>query len=297
VAGPRQTPVVDQRRVDLVHAHGLRAGWLASLVPRRRPLVVTVHNIVLDGVAGRSAGVLRQAAAVLPRRVDAVIATSAEVAAALAAGSAKVTVIPPVGPVPTPRRSRATVRTELGVAPDTPLVVAAGRLHLQKGFDTLLDAVPGLAASVPGVRVVVVGEGPDGHRLRRRVIDENLYRTISFAGASPNAADELAASDVVAITSIWESGPLVLLEAMELGQPVVTTPVGVAPQLVADGVTGRVVPIGDARALAGALASLLTDRGAAAELAAAGEAAVVKWLDRDALVDEVVDVYERVLSQ
>jgi glycosyltransferase involved in cell wall biosynthesis len=289
--------VVDQRGVDLVHAHGLRAGWLASLVPRRRPLVVTVHNIVLDGVAGRSAGVLRQTAAVLPRRVDAVIATSAEVAAAIGGSSAEVAVIPPIGPVPTPRRSTATVRAELGVAPETPLVVAAARLHPQKGLDTLLDAGPALATAVPGVRVVVVGEGPDGHRLRRRVIDEDLYRTISFAGPSTNAADELGAADVVAITSIWESGPLVLLEAMELGRPVVTTPVGVAPQLVADGVTGRVVPVGDAAALARALASVLTDPEAATRLAVAGRDAVLGWLDRDALVDEVVAVYERVLER
>ena len=66
-------------RADLVHAHGLKAGWLASTVPRRPPLVVTVHNLVLDEVARRAAPVLRRLEGMLPGRVDAVIAVSDEI--------------------------------------------------------------------------------------------------------------------------------------------------------------------------------------------------------------------------
>ncbi|HKA05019.1 MAG TPA: glycosyltransferase family 4 protein, partial [Acidimicrobiales bacterium] len=75
-ADPDGGRAIDQRGVDLVHAHGLRMGWLASLVPRRKPLVVTVHNVVLDEVAGRSAWWQRRLEASLPGRVDGVIATS-----------------------------------------------------------------------------------------------------------------------------------------------------------------------------------------------------------------------------
>ena len=65
----------------MVHAHGLKVGWWASLVPHRPPLVLTVHNVVLDEVAGRRAPLLRALERRLPSRVDAVIATSPGVAA------------------------------------------------------------------------------------------------------------------------------------------------------------------------------------------------------------------------
>jgi glycosyltransferase involved in cell wall biosynthesis len=289
IADPDGGRAIDQRRVDLVHAHGLRMGWLASLVPRRKPLVVTVHNVVLEEVAGSATSWQRRLEAALPKRVDAVIATSADVAARL--GGA--TVIPPVGPAPAVRHSRQAVRAALGVAPDAPLVVVAARLHRQKGLDMLLDAAPRLT----GMQVVVVGEGPQEDRLRRRIDDEGLGDVVRLAGPSANAADELAAADVVVVPSIWESGPLVLAEAMELGRPVVTTPVGFAPQLVEDGVTGRVVPVGDATALAQALQETLADPDGARRMAAAGRERVEAWLDREGAIDQVIDVYRATLDR
>jgi glycosyltransferase involved in cell wall biosynthesis len=289
VGGPGAPAVVDQRDVDLVHAHGLRTGWLASLVPRRKPLVVTAHNIVLDGMTGRRSALLRQLEAALPGRVDAVIATSATVAARLGV----VTVIPAVGPPPVPRHSPEVVRRVLRVPADSPLAVTVARLHPQKGLDTLLDA----ASKVPGTRFVVVGEGPDEGRLRARVHDDGLSDIVTFSGPSANAADELGAADVVVITSVWESGPLVLSEAMELGRPVVTTPVGFAPEIVEDGVTGRLVPVGDSGALAGAVIDVIGDPDGAAGMARAGQERVRAWLDRGRLIDQVIDVYRATLDR
>jgi glycosyltransferase involved in cell wall biosynthesis len=289
IADPDGGRALDQRGVDVVHAHGLRMGWLASLVPRRKPLVVTVHNVVLDDIAGRASAWQRRLEAALPRRVDAVIATSADVAARLGDGAV---VIPPVGPAPVVRHGRAAVRAALHVPEGTPLVVVAARLHRQKGLDTLLDAAPRLV----GTRIVVVGEGPQEERLRSRIHDEGLADVVRLAGPSANAGDELAAADVVAVPSIWESGPLVLAEAMELGRPVVSTPVGFAPELVEDGVTGRLVPIGDAGALAGAIEAMLADAAAAARMAAAGQQRVEAWLDRDGAIDEVIDVYRSAVA-
>ena len=290
VADPDGGRALDQRGVDVVHAHGLRMGWLASLVPRRKPLVVTVHNVVLDDVAGRAARWQRRLERALPRRVDAVIATSADVARRLGGGAV---VIAPVGPAPVVHHPRSAVRRALGVPDGVALVVVVARLHRQKGLDTLLDAAPLLT----GVRVVVIGEGPQEARLLARIRNEGLGGVVSLAGPSANAADELAAADVVAVPSIWESGPLVLAEAMELGRPVVTTPVGFAPQLVDDGVTGRVVPVGDAGALAAAVQAMVADPATTARLAAAGRERVEAWLDRDGAIDQVTDVYRAVLDR
>ena len=93
---------------------------------------------------------------------------------------------------------------------------------------------------------------------------KGLEAVVALAGPSDNAPDELAAADVVVIPSVWESGPLVLAEALTLMRPVVATPVGLVPECIREGESGRIVPIGDARALADAVAALLADPAAAA---------------------------------
>jgi UDP-glucose:(heptosyl)LPS alpha-1,3-glucosyltransferase len=117
---------------------------------------------------------------------------------------------------------------------------------------------------------------------------------VHVVGPTPDAAGALAAADVVMVASVWESGPLIVTEAMELGRPVVATPVGFVPELVVDGRTGRIVAGGDAGALAAAVADLLLAPEHAAALGEAGRERVSGWLDRGAAVDAVVAVYEAV---
>lgn len=283
---------------DVVHAHGLKAGWLATLAGLDRPVVVTVHNLVLDEAAGRSAPALRALEARLPGRAAATIAVSVAIADRFAGvrGADRVRVVRPVGPPPAPSRTAAKVRADLGIAADAPLVVTVARLHPQKGLPTLLRAAAALRARVPDVRVVVVGEGPDHAALTALATELGVADTVLLAGPSPDAADELAAADVVAMCSRWESGPLAVAEALALGRPVVATPVGFVPELIDDGVSGRIVPVGDPPALAGALGDVLADPEGAARMAEAGRRAVGEALGPDRLVGDVVKVYETVTS-
>ncbi|HEX2564676.1 MAG TPA: glycosyltransferase family 4 protein, partial [Acidimicrobiales bacterium] len=112
-----------------------------------------------------------------------------------------------------------------------------------------------------------------------------------------NAPDELAVADVVAIPSVWESGPLVLAEALELGRPVVATPVGLVPEVVREGESGRIVPVGDARALAAAISGLLADPTGAAVMAEAGRQAVERVWGADALVQATEALYRDLLAR
>ena len=265
---------------DLIHAHGLTAGWMASTIRKRPPLVVTVHNLVLDEAAGRKAPVLRALEGWLPRRVDALIAVSEEIGRRFGGGS-NVHVIPPAGPVPTVTRDRDDVRAELGIAPDERLVVVAARLHPQKDLPTLFAAVDGL----PDVRVVVFGEGPDEVELRK-----TAPANVLLAGSRAGVADEIAAADVFVVSSRWESGPLVLLEAMSLGRPVVTTDVGLASRVVRDGDTGRLVVPGVAAALRSAITDVLADPEQAAAMGAAGRVAVEAAFSGDELLGRIEDV-------
>jgi glycosyltransferase involved in cell wall biosynthesis len=206
-------------------------------------------------------------------------------------------VIPPVGPRPVVTLGADDARARLGVEPDVPLVVGIGRLHRQKDWLTLVAAAGPLQARVPDVKVVIVGEGPERHELERQVVDGGLGRVVRLAGPVETAGDVLAAADVLAVTSVWDSGPLVVAEAMALARPVVATPVGFVPDLVDDGRTGRLVPIGDPAALADALADVLKDPVAAAALGVAGQRRVTEVLDPDRLVAEVEAVYRSVLHR
>jgi glycosyltransferase involved in cell wall biosynthesis len=289
--------------VDLVHAHGLKAGWLAASLRRRPPVVVTVHNLVLDEAAGPAGRLLRRLEGVLPRWADATVATSPEVARRFAGapGADRIRVIPPAWPAPQARRSAGEVRGELGLEPEHVLLVTAARLHPQKGLDVLLAAVAILRRRLPVLRCAVVGEGPLEASLRRRVDELDLRREVVLTGPRSDVADLLAAADVVVIPSRWESGPLVLFEALTLGRPVVATPVGAAPALLGAGpdhagAGGRLVPANDAAALATAVEEVVGDPAGAAAMAATGRRRVAAAYGDEALIAPVEALYRELFG-
>ena len=287
--------------VEIVHAHGLKAGWLAVVSRRGRrrpPVVVTVHNLILDETSGRAARIMRVLERAVFRWADALVAVSPEVGGYVQQHTSRpVRVIRPVGPAPVAVRPGAEVRERLGARPGQPLVVCVARLHPQKGLPTLIEAAELLVAAGVGPRVAVVGEGPLAADLTALIHEKGLDATVALVGPSDNAPDELAVADVVAIPSVWESGPLVLAEALELGRPVVATPVGLVPEVVREGESGRIVPVGDARALAIAISDLLADPAGAAVMAEAGRQTVERVWGADALVQATEALYRDLLAR
>lgn len=280
----------------LVHAHGLKAAWAASLARVPCPLVATVHNLVLREAAGPMAPILRALEGRLPGRVDHLIAVSEGIASRFAPqgrSRAAITVIPPAGPAPVPVRASAEVRSAAGVPEGAPMIVCVARLHPQKDLPTALAALGAMSAPA---HLVVVGVGPDEVALRACADEHGVAGRVHWVGHRANVADELAAADAVLISSLWESGPLVLLEAMQLGLPVVSTPVGLATELVEPGVTGWLVPVGDHVAMAAALDQVLTVPAEARAVGARGRDRVLATFGPDELAARVVEVYRSVLS-
>ena len=282
--------------VGVVHAHGLKAGF-CTVLAGVRPRVLTIHNVVLDDAAGRSAPFLRRLERWLPGRMDRTIAVSGEIAGRFAgtAGAEQITVVVPAGPLPMPRRDAATVRRDLGVG-DSPLVVTVARLHPQKDVPTLLAAARLVLDRRPDVRFVIVGGGPEEVDIRVEHERLGLGADVQILGQLPSAADELAAADVFALSSVWEGSPLAVAEALLLGRPVVATAVGAVPEAVVDGVTGRLVPPRSPEELASAIIDLLDDPAEARRLADAGHALAVERFAPDALVGAVEDLYRAVIG-
>jgi glycosyltransferase involved in cell wall biosynthesis len=149
---------------------------------------------------------------------------------------------------------------------------------------------------VPEARLVLAGDGPEREPLRRLAQRLGVADRVTFLGFVPRAAVPglLASADVQVLPSIYEELGTAVLEGMRIGVPLVASETGGLPSLVTHGVTGLLVPPGDAAALAGALRRLLADRELAARLAdqARRESRDYSWT---ALAERVLAVYRRVL--
>ena len=266
----RLREIVDTVDPDVVVLHSAKAGLAGRLAVRgTRPTVYAPHAWSFEAVRGAVATAATAWEVAAGRWADAVVCVSQdERDRGLAAGVSAPLVVVPNGvdlQALRPRRPRPA-RSRLGLA-DRPTVVCAGRLSEQKGQDLLLAAWPGVLDRVPDAQLVLVGDGPE-----RAALEAVAPAGVSFVGARDDVADFLTAADVVALPSRWEGAPLVPLEAMALGRPVVAFDVdGVRAAL---GSAGVVLAPGDVDGLAAALADLLLDpeRAAAAGTAARARA-------------------------
>jgi glycosyltransferase involved in cell wall biosynthesis len=231
------------------------------------------------------------------READLVLAVSSDLADnARRLGARDVRVVPALAPpLPAATRTRAEVREELGVDDGRPLVVAVGRLHPQKGYDVLFDAVARWEREGrldPAPLVAIAGDGPLEAELAERVRAERL--PILLLGRRSDVADLLGAADLCVLPSRWEGSPFTAQEALRAGTPLVSTRAGGIPELVGSG--AELVPVGDASALADAVVRVLADPGHAAGLAAAGRAQAAGWPDEEAAGRRIVAVYRELLG-
>ena len=143
---------------------------------------------------------------------------------------------------------------------EIPSLVAMGRLHPQKGFDTLLEAMAIVHRRRPALKLTVLGEGhqrPELETLRDRL---GLNGVVSFPGRVKNPYRVLAQAEAFVLSSVTEGFPNVLCEAMAVGLPVISTRCPSGPEeIITAGVSGMLVPVGDAEAMAAAILELGQD--------------------------------------
>jgi glycosyltransferase involved in cell wall biosynthesis len=193
------------------------------------------------------------------------------------------------------RRARDTMREELGI-PDSAWVVATvGRLAPEKDQMLLVDAMAPLLG--PNRRLVIVGDGAERDALRARIASIPGGRYVHMLGERDDIQAILAACDAFALTSRTEGLPLVLLEAMATGLPVLSTPVGGIPDLVKHQVTGFLCPVGECASLTGQLASLSTDEPLSREVGAAGRHEILQHYSVESTAKTYGALYESLLRR
>lgn len=285
-------------RFDLVHTHLRVATIIGSLAARRAgiPVVATLHNVRTDGSGGvenRAKDLLETAA--LRRWVDVVIGCGPAVADSNRSrvGDGPLVVVPnPVREIPDLIESdRAHTRGELLSGDDEVVLVAVGRLTEQKDYPNLFRALRSLRSGGRRVGLVVVGEGEERSALESMIERLGLADHVLLVGNRPDVPAVMAAADVFVLSSAWEGLPLVLLEAMAVGAPIVATDVGDVGGAVGD--AGVVVPAQDPDALAEAIESLLDDPGYGRELGARARERVREQHSATVWIEQLRDVYRR----
>ncbi|SDX91283.1 Glycosyltransferase involved in cell wall bisynthesis [Modestobacter sp. DSM 44400] len=191
---------------------------------------------------------------------------------------------------------RAAARGLLGLGREQPVVLTIGRLAPFKGHRHLIDAIPQVAAQFPEVVVVLVGDGALRGALAKHAAGLGISDRVYFAGHRPDARLLLDAADVFVLPSLHEGMPLVALEAMEAGLPVVGTRVTGTEEVVVDGETGALVPPGNATALATAMAALLRNPDRRRVSGEAGQRRYLERFTRDRMAAATWAVYDEALQ-
>lgn len=223
--------IMRRMNAQVLHTHGFRPdvidGGLARSEGAAR--VTTLHGFVGGSRRGRFYEWLQIQAA---RRAGAVVAVSAPIADRLARHGIRkqVHLIPNAVASVTDALARDEARALLGLPASGFIVGWVGRVSHEKGPDLFVEALAG----VPGIAGVVVGDGPMREDILQRAATLGLTPRFFAPGLVPSASRYLAAFDCVALTSRTEGTPMILLEAMLAGVPVIATAVGGVPQVVGD---------------------------------------------------------------
>ena len=217
-------------------------------------------------------------------------------------GSARADLLPNGVPVDrlVPARDRASVRAELGVTQDLPLIITAGHVQEWKGQALAVETAVALTARGLDFLWILCGEELEpayAEALRRRIAEAGLSARVRLLGARTDLPDLFAASDLAVHTSILpEPFGLVVLEAMLQGLPVIGPREGAIPTLVRDGVDGVLVPPRDAGALTVAVLDLLRAPEARRAMGCAASARVRESFDVKFQARKLEAIYERALS-
>jgi glycosyltransferase involved in cell wall biosynthesis len=291
-----------RKTIDILHAHELLSPTTTAVAAKlliHRPVVAKVLG---GGAMGDVPKLLskpfgRVRMALFRWLVDRFICVSEEIVAQLRTAGVperKLVRIPNgvdtdlYAPISADERERLRLALEL---PAAPLVIYTGRLSPEKGVRVLADAWSRVLDRCPDAHLVLLGEGPEREALTARELPQ-----AHLLGTRQNVVSYLHCSDVFVLPSEREGLSNALLEAMAAGLGCVATNVGGTPELITDGVTGALVPAGQAEALADMLVRYLTDAELRGRTGRAAREYVCAHYSLRAVAEQLVSVYRSLMA-
>jgi glycosyltransferase involved in cell wall biosynthesis len=293
---PRLVRLVRSRTPDLVHAHLFPAGYFAALASFCCPRVPWIYTEHSSWNRRRAYWPLRLLESALYHRFDRVIAVSNKVEVSLTTwlpGVRSKTECIPNG-VPLSLDARAW---PLGTdsVPERPTILYVGRLSSIKGVDLLLQAFSQLRAECCELKIA--GEGDLRPSLEAQTAELGLQNTVEFVGLHTDVQSLMSDAYCLVLPSRWEGLPMVLLEAMAVGLPVIATAVGGIPEVINHGSNGLLVPPEDPKSLAQALMAVLEDPQMARRIGQRARERIVETYSIEAMAQRTLGLYSRVLDE
>ncbi len=299
--------LIREERFDLVHTHTSKAGIVGRLAARLagRPRIVhTPHGHVFYGYFGPiTTRLFVWAERLMARWTDAIVTlTDREAEEHLAWGVGRpsqfVTIFSgtptPEGAGPAPPAERSARRKALGLPENGPLIGSVGRLDPVKGHGTLVRAFARVLGQHPDAHLVLAGEGECRPACEALARELGAGERVRFLGWRDDVKELLGAMDLFVLPSLNEGMGRAVVEAMAAGLAVVATRVGGVPQVVAEGVTGVLVPPEDPASLAEAIGRLLSRPGERQAMGQAGRQRAPAF-SAERMCEELDALYRRLL--
>lgn len=297
----RARDVVRRERIDILHAHGYKENFVAAWISRLGDAahVVRTQHGAPEPYTGwkRAKQILTEALDRFTTRyaTDRVICVSHRLARGMRHYAAPQQLLTVHNGIEVERVrssfSRAEARRRLNLPESAEVVGTAGRLVPVKRLDIFLQAARWLTNARPETRFVIAGSGPEEARLRELAASLGIADRVLFAGHRDDVHDVLRAMDIFVISSDHEGLPMVLLEAMALGVPVVARAVGGVPEVIEDGKSGLLVASADPEALALRCAALFADADEREQVAARAAARVASDFSAQRAADDILRLY------
>lgn len=281
---------------DILHTHGSQDSWIVALADfsRHVPVVRTKHNIfpirdhmanrwlygrVFDRIIGISDAIVQQCAAKpYIRRRPALVHSAVDVDRYAQPDAAGVEAW----------RAQWAARR--------PVVLTVGRLRSEKGHAFLFESIAQLRGDFPRLLLVVAGDGSLRNELEARVRSLGAADHVQFVGFRADVPELLAAADLFVLPSLSEGLGTAAIEAAAAGRPIVASRVGGIPDVIQEGVTGRLVEPGDSESLARAMAEVLADHSLAERLGRAARQFALEHFPVVKLVGQTEAVYLELLA-
>jgi len=275
VAVCRLVRLIRRRKIDVVQTHDSqtrRIGTLAAFLTGTRH-ITSVHGWIFNDRKELLARWIDQR---LIRRADGIITVSQRLKRDLEAVGVPSDRITPLQNAILLDDYRypgdsSDLRRKLRIDAGRPVVSIIGRLSPEKGHAVFLAAARMVLREVPNAAFLVVGDGPLRESLEFQAASMGIGSAVLFTGQISDMGSLYALTDVLAISSLTEGIPNVLLEAFAYGKPAVATAVGGIPEVLEDGVTGSLIPPGEATLLSQHLIALLRDDALRAKMGRAAQ--------------------------
>lgn len=286
------------RRIDIVNTHsgrdtqlaGMAAHTLGCRLGRQRPRIVRTRHLALP-ISSLFSYVT------LP---DHVVTVSRFVASYLA--SAKVP-IERITAVPTgidlsryQTTTPGSLRAELDLADNIPLIGTVAILRRKKGHAELVEAIPAVLEKFPDAHFVFAGDGPQTDNLKQRIAELGLTRNVHLLGLRRDVVNVLASLDLFILPTHQEALGTAFIEAAAMGVPAIASRVDGVPEVVCDGKTGLLVPVGNSAAIAESIICLLSDNSLREAMSAAARPWVEAHYSREVMVEGMLAVYQKLLA-